>query len=368
MPPLEGAREAMREITGAVLASSLVLLAVFVPVAFFPGTTGQLYKQFALTIACSITISLFCALTLTPVLSSLLLGAACSARARFFRPVNRAIDATRSGYRRAAAAHHAPPRARAGVFARRARRDGLAFTHIADRLRPRRGPGLRDRHRCRRREGVSLDYTHRVQRDIEAILTQQPEVSDVFDVAGFSFTRHGHQQGDDVHPAASRGASAGSRRTRSTRCSGASTSGCSGLIPERRCSRSIRRRSRGSASRAASRSSSRTAPTRASGRCSARPTRSSVRPTRRPAGCSASTRRSATTSRPIRSTSTATRRCSLGVPLANIFNTMQVYLGSVYVNDFDLNGKSYRVYVQADTPYRSRIADLSYDLRPRQRR
>ena len=75
MPPLEGAREAMREITGAVIATSLVLLAVFVPVAFFPGTTGQLYKQFALTIACSITISLFNALTLTPVLSALLLGA-----------------------------------------------------------------------------------------------------------------------------------------------------------------------------------------------------------------------------------------------------------------------------------------------------
>jgi HAE1 family hydrophobic/amphiphilic exporter-1 len=54
MPPLDGAREAMTEIQGAVVASSLVLLAVFIPVAFFPGTTGQLYKQFALTIACSI--------------------------------------------------------------------------------------------------------------------------------------------------------------------------------------------------------------------------------------------------------------------------------------------------------------------------
>ena len=74
MSPFEGAREAMAEISGAVLASSLVLLAVFVPVAFFPGTTGLLYKQFALTIACAITISLFNALTLTPVLSSIFLG------------------------------------------------------------------------------------------------------------------------------------------------------------------------------------------------------------------------------------------------------------------------------------------------------
>ena len=100
MPPLEGAREAMREIQGAVVASSLVLLAVFVPVAFFPGTTGQLYRQFALTIACSITISLFCALTLTPVLSSLLLGRTVRRESRLFRPINRGINATRAGYRR----------------------------------------------------------------------------------------------------------------------------------------------------------------------------------------------------------------------------------------------------------------------------
>jgi HAE1 family hydrophobic/amphiphilic exporter-1 len=49
---------------------------------------------------------------------------------------------------------------------------------------------------------------------------------------------------------------------------------------------------------------------------------------------------------------------SLGVNLATLFQTMQVYLGSVYVNDFDMAGRTYRVYVQADAPYRSRVADL----------
>ena len=67
---LASAAEAMSEIQSAIVASSLVLLAVFIPVGFFPGTTGQLYKQFALTIAASITISLFQALTLAPVLSA----------------------------------------------------------------------------------------------------------------------------------------------------------------------------------------------------------------------------------------------------------------------------------------------------------
>ena len=65
---------AMSEVTGAVVATSLVLVSVFVPVAFFPGTTGLLYKQFALTIAFSIAISAFNSLTFTPSLSALLLA------------------------------------------------------------------------------------------------------------------------------------------------------------------------------------------------------------------------------------------------------------------------------------------------------
>src|SRR6202012_1678078 len=64
---------AMREVTGAVVATSLVLIAVFVPVSFFPGTTGILYRQFSLTIAFSIAISAFNALTLSPALAAILL-------------------------------------------------------------------------------------------------------------------------------------------------------------------------------------------------------------------------------------------------------------------------------------------------------
>jgi HAE1 family hydrophobic/amphiphilic exporter-1 len=71
--PVKAAITAMNELQGAVIASSMVLIAVFVPVAFFPGTTGQLYKQFALTIAFSITVSTFNALTLSPTLAAFLL-------------------------------------------------------------------------------------------------------------------------------------------------------------------------------------------------------------------------------------------------------------------------------------------------------
>jgi len=71
--PHEATSRAMSEVTSAVVATSLVLIAVFVPVSFFPGTTGILYRQFSLTIAFSIAISAFNALTLSPALSAMFL-------------------------------------------------------------------------------------------------------------------------------------------------------------------------------------------------------------------------------------------------------------------------------------------------------
>ncbi|WP_263358801.1 efflux RND transporter permease subunit [Acidicapsa ligni] len=71
--PHEATSRAMGEVTSAVIATSLVLIAVFVPVSFFPGTTGILYRQFSLTIAFAIAISAFNALTLSPALAALFL-------------------------------------------------------------------------------------------------------------------------------------------------------------------------------------------------------------------------------------------------------------------------------------------------------
>ncbi|MFB3905104.1 MAG: efflux RND transporter permease subunit [Acidobacteriota bacterium] len=73
LPPKEAARVAMSEVTGPIIASALVLAAIFVPVAFSPGITGVLYRQFAVTIAISFAISAFVALTLSPALCAHLL-------------------------------------------------------------------------------------------------------------------------------------------------------------------------------------------------------------------------------------------------------------------------------------------------------
>jgi hydrophobe/amphiphile efflux-1 (HAE1) family protein len=98
LAPKEAARKAMEEVTGPIIAIVLVLAAVFVPVAFLGGITGQLYKQFAITIAISVTISGFVALTLSPALCALVLKPGHGVRRGFFGLFNRVFDWTRDRY------------------------------------------------------------------------------------------------------------------------------------------------------------------------------------------------------------------------------------------------------------------------------
>jgi HAE1 family hydrophobic/amphiphilic exporter-1 len=91
----------MEEVSGPVIAIALILAAVFVPTAFVPGITGQLYKQFAVTIAVSVLFSAFNALTLSPALSALLLRPRKPARGplgAFFRWFNRVFGRATDGY------------------------------------------------------------------------------------------------------------------------------------------------------------------------------------------------------------------------------------------------------------------------------
>ena len=101
MSPRQASFEAMNELTGAVVATSLVLMAVFVPVAFFPGATGLLYRQFALIIAFSIAVSVFNALTFSPSISAILLRppqAASGPLGWFFDKFNRGFAWVRDRY------------------------------------------------------------------------------------------------------------------------------------------------------------------------------------------------------------------------------------------------------------------------------
>ncbi|MCP1496018.1 multidrug efflux pump [Pseudomonas migulae] len=108
--PVEATKKAMREVTGPIIATALVLCAVFIPAAFISGLTGQFYKQFALTIAISTVISAFNSLTLSPALAAVLLKSHHAPKDRFtkvldkllggwlFRPFNRFFERASHGY------------------------------------------------------------------------------------------------------------------------------------------------------------------------------------------------------------------------------------------------------------------------------
>jgi HAE1 family hydrophobic/amphiphilic exporter-1 len=117
LPPREAAKKAMAEITPAIIAITLVLLSVFVPVAFIPGIVGQLFAQFALVVAVSMVISAINALTLSPMLCALLLKPHHGARRGVMGRLSRGIDWTRDGY--------------AGIVARLVRKTFIAVILVA---------------------------------------------------------------------------------------------------------------------------------------------------------------------------------------------------------------------------------------------
>ena len=101
MSPRDATSQAMKEVSAPVIGIALILSAVFVPVAFIKGLTGQMYQQFALTIAISVLLSAFSALSLSPALAAMLLKPARPARGplgAFFRGFNRVFDVTTKGY------------------------------------------------------------------------------------------------------------------------------------------------------------------------------------------------------------------------------------------------------------------------------
>ena len=100
LPPLAAAKKAMAEVTGPIIATTAVLMAVFVPVAFIPGVAGRLYNQFALTVAISVGISAFNSLTLSPALSAAMLRHGPKGSSFVFRWFNAGFDWLSHAYAR----------------------------------------------------------------------------------------------------------------------------------------------------------------------------------------------------------------------------------------------------------------------------
>jgi len=189
MKPFDAAVEAMRELTGAIIATSLVLMAVFIPVAFIPGTTGIVYKQFALTVACSIGISAFNALTFSPTMAVILMRPAQTPRGPlgwFFTQFNRGFGwFTRRYVGFVSYLTHVKPIV-VGVFIA-----GLVATVLMYRAVPTGFIPEEDQGYffvvVQGPDGVSLKYTESVMERVAKEVTSLPEVRASFMISGFGF-------------------------------------------------------------------------------------------------------------------------------------------------------------------------------------
>jgi hydrophobic/amphiphilic exporter-1 (mainly G- bacteria), HAE1 family len=346
----KAASDAMREVLGAVVATGLVLIAVFVPVAFFPGTTGRLYAQFSITIAFAVALSVFNAVTLTPALSALLLERSHGKKPRVFALFERGIDLGTRGYigglRRALSL-------RWGVVLIFLATLGLTvwvYRTVPQAFIPEEDPGYFI-IQVQAPAGASLEYTGQIARQAEGIISKDPDVLAMFSVMGFSFSGAASNQGlmfVRLKPFEDRIGDEHSVQAVIGRISGP-LFGLPGAIVVSFTPPAIQGLSRfggfefqildqsgGDITRLA----------QATGSIVGAGNRS---PLLRPPLFSSFTANDPQ----LQVTIDRQRALALGLPLSEITNALQIFLGSQYVNDFEFNNRAYRVYVQADQQFRS---------------
>ncbi len=359
--PHNAASVAMKEVAGAVIATSLVLVAVFVPVALFPGTTGILFRQFALTIAFSVVISAFNALTLTPALSAILLGHHRERTQGFiFRAFNRVVEAGTNAYsklvRFAIGWRYAAVLVFLGV---------LGLTYWVYQIVPRGFIPEDDEGYVivvvQAPQGASLEYTQKVCGQLEKVLAREHDIDGVFSVTGFSFSGSAPNRAmvfANLRPFKERkglqhGSAAIIERLRPMLfgVSGAlvfpfNPPAVQGLGQFGGFQFELEDLGRNSLQDIANTANQLTAQGNGSKELTGMFT-------------------SFTANDPQYLVRIDREKAkSLQVPLSQVTNALQVYMGSVYVNDFDFNNRSYRVYIQADGRFRSNAKDINqYYLR-----
>jgi HAE1 family hydrophobic/amphiphilic exporter-1 len=349
----EASSSAMGEVTGAVIATALVLAAVFVPVAFFPGTTGRLYQQFALTIAVSMAISAFNALTLTPALAALLLGRVEKPKGLFFRAVNRVID---GGTALMVAGLHRLVRARALVtlaFIGLLALTYWVYTRVPSGFVPDADQGYL-MVIVQAPQGASLDYTMGIVRQAEDVLRDVPEVASVFGVGGFTFTGSAPNQGimflslkgfeERPRPEQSAPALVGQLFGKFSQIPGAM------VIPLLPPSINVGMFG-GFEYQLLDQSGGEIADLEAAAR------QVVAEGNTTPGLAGLFTQFSASDPQLLVDIDREQAK-SVGLSLRDVTGTMQILLGSSYVNDFDFNNRSYRVYVQADQQFRANPHDI----------
>jgi HAE1 family hydrophobic/amphiphilic exporter-1 len=353
-----------------VVATSLVLISVFVPVSFFPGTTGILYKQFSLTIAFAIAISLFNALTLSPALAAILLrpdehkynmldwthvGWISRGYSGFARGLDAAVHGLGSAYGKAIHKVLNFKFAMIVLFLLGLGAAGYEYVHVPTALIPQEDQGY-FMVVIQAPPGASLSYTTGVAQQVEKVLLADSDVFGTFAVPGFSFTGGSSSNYGLVFaplkpieerqaPGHSAAEIVGRMRPKLFGVPGAvvvafeppaiqgvgSFGGFQFELQDQ--GRNTLQDLDNIAHKIVAASYQRQDLTGLFTSFTANNPQQLIQIDREKAK-------------------------AIGVPLNQITQALGVYMGSEYVNDFDFNNRSYRVFVQADQPFRMTTGDL----------
>jgi HAE1 family hydrophobic/amphiphilic exporter-1 len=358
LKPLAATRAAMAEVTGPIIATTAVLMAVFVPVAFIPGVSGRLYNQFALTVAISFGISAFVSLTLTPALSAAFLRHRPATQFVLFRWFNTGFDRLSHAYANGVRILIRLRWIMLGLFAA-----GLVATYFVWQRLPSTFLPVEDQGYffvvIQLPDGASLERTDAVARKVRDVLQDTPGVDIVGSISGLNFLTNAAQSNSAVEfailkPWDERGPDqSASKLVADVRSKLMEIPEAFALsfdppsIPGIGTTGGFEFQVEDLTGRGSAALNDATQAVLAEAR---------KQPELNPQQLFSSF----STSTPQFNYDLDRNKAKLlGLSLPDVFNTLQIYLGSLYVNDFNLFGRTFRVTIQADKDARAGAADIS---------
>ena len=351
------AARAMEQVTGPVVATTLVLLAVFVPITMMGGITGRLYSQFALTISTATVLSSFNALTLSPALCALLLRPTPAGRGALFRWFNHGLDRATTLYAGVVAGLARRVALVMAVFAGLLAAGWLGFASLPGGFVPDEDKGTVFVH-VQLPDSASLERTEAVLGGVTGMLTAAPGVQDVITIGGFSLLTGlnasnmgaaiavlddwSGRSGPGLHAAAIAEQVSGMlfMQIQEAVAFGFTPPPIAGLGNAAGFEFVLQDRG------GLGPQQLQTFADDLAAAANAHPVLTRVN----------SSFRANVPQLDLDVDRTKTQ--TLGVALDDVFGTLQAYLGSAYVNDFSRFGRTYRVMIQADAAFRRRIDDI----------
>ena len=360
MKPKIAAIDTMNELSGAVIATSLVLMAVFIPVSFFPGSTGVIFQQFALTIVFAVALSTFNALTFSPTMAGILLRPAREKRGilgKFFNKFNEVFNWVITPRYTTAITFLSQKFVRPFVLAGFTAL--LLFTYFLYNQIPTGFIPEEDQGYfytiVQAPDGVSLNYTQNVMKQVENKIAEIDDIQSYFAISGFGFEGNGSSRGfvfAKLKPWSERpekeqsiysilGRLNGSfQEITGARAFAVNAPPVRGLSSFGGFEFQLQDRLGLPISVLVENANKMIEAANA-----------------RPEISAAFTQFAANTPQ-IEIEVNRDRAKAIGVDIDDVFDTLQSYLGSRYVNDFVLGQRQYRVYIQADGNFRSNPQDI----------